>query len=126
MQAPLVPTTVPTVPLPLMTVEDALSLLVAWLRNSSRDPHAVQRELIVSTLDLQSALSAVISERLRREQAASSRGMTTHILDFDTNAEPSHAAAWELCRRGVLRPRVFRDVGDPSRSARCRSVGTST
>jgi hypothetical protein len=94
---------------PLLSVEDALSRIVAWLRNPSRDAYASRREPIALMLDVQQVLKEAVAEEIRAYQLANpQQGPTSYAYDTDTNAGPFHSAAWELCRRGILRPRVFR------------------
>lgn len=95
----------PDVQLQTLTVEDATARIIAWLRNPNREPNAVHRPAIAEQFTITRVIEAALSERMdemrRRNQP---QGMTAYRLDTNTNAGPFHTAAWDLCRKGVLRP----------------------
>ena len=106
----------PELSLPFITVEDALARIVAWLRNPNRDAHAVNREPISSELDLRAVVDAVFSDQVRVHQAAHpTQGMTMYRHNYaDPGLGAYHAAAWDLCRRGIIHPKPTVDAQYPS------------
>lgn len=93
------------VQLPIFTVEDALARTIAWLRDSGREPTARHRDSIAKTFNLQQVLDAVASQEYERLKALYPRqGITVTQFNTEKNDAPFHTAAWELVRRGVVRP----------------------
>lgn len=88
-----------------MSDDEALEEVLAWLRKDydharytgSENP-ATPHDLYVPTL------ATTILMRRRDQETATPGGMRYDRLDPRTNSAPLYAAAWELCRRGVLFP----------------------
>src|SRR5687768_3477384 len=102
----------PDLSLPFIAVEDALVRIVRWLRNPNRDPYAVNREPVASELNLRAVVDAAFSDQVRAHQAANpTQGMTMYRHNYaDPNVAAYHAAAWDLCRRGILYPKPAVDA----------------
>lgn len=106
----------PDVQLPLLSADDAMARIVAWLRDPRRDPNAARAEPIANEFELGQVLGAAINERIDEMRRQSpTLGMVSYRGDLVTNAAPFHTAVWELCRKGILRPAAHLSNGrDPA------------
>lgn len=80
-----------------MTDEDALSFLIEYLRDPSRE----KPQNDGADLDIKAVAWAYM---VKHEGVPSSGRIDSHEARVETRAEPFTNAAWQLCRIGVLRP----------------------
>lgn len=95
----------PNIALAKMTEEEALTRVIAWLkpqsslrRFNSPDVQTYGHDLYIPALV--NALLCEMSSQLPRPQM----GITRTYFDQNLNTEELYAAAWNLCRRGVMYP----------------------
>lgn len=95
--------------LPKYTEEEALSFILAYLRDGKRE--IVNRSNYGNDLYIPNVVLDCldkIREAATRQNYDSSRfgGITIFEMDDRTNSEPFYDAAWNLCTKGILRPGI--------------------
>jgi hypothetical protein len=94
--------------LPLFTVEDALARIIEWLRTKHRkEKQRLWEDEQARSFDIREMLKEIVEEHRRAESAKRPRsGPTVTQLEYKKNSGSFHTAAWELVRRGILRPQA--------------------
>ncbi len=94
--------------LPILTPEDALGRLRAWLKAhlaANRRSHTIHQRFQFS---INTVIQEVLQELQHQHRTENSEGMIIYQRDPFPNSAPFHDAVWELCGRGIARPALVR------------------
>lgn len=92
--------------LPVIPEEDALGFIIAWLKSPQQYNNSTGL-LTDGTFYLPDVITAYLQRLMADEQRRNPpQGMTSYELDHVKNSSPFYDAAWQLCRRSILRPGI--------------------